>query len=377
MFDTNEILFLNNSKHLTAEGKILGFVRNSWYVAGWSTEFGDDIASVEIVGTRLAFFRDTKGKLSALQDRCPHRLLPLSKGKRIGDTIQCGYHGMTFNGAGTCVRVPGQDNTPASASVPAFPVAERHGIVWVWMGDAALADEDAIFDLDQFSDPSWHVHHGGHLHIKAHYLNVAENLVDPAHVSFVHPTTLGNAASENVPVHVSTSGDVIRAWRWIRDGPPIGFFQEFGGFTGNVDRWHYYDLHLPSTAVIDFGSIDTAENCPEEERDRGVRVFALHFVTPVNENYTIDHWMHVRNSALDDASASGKMDALLERAFQEDKDILEAIHIEEQRPQTRKPVRIAIDKGPTVYRKRIRELIEAESIEDLGKPVSPVFVDND
>lgn len=356
---------------------MLGFVRNSWYVAGWSTDFGDDIASVEIVVTRLAFFRDTKGRLSALQDRCPHRLLPLSKGKRIGDTIQCGYHGMTFNGAGTCVRVPGQDNTPASASVPAFPVVERHGIVWVWMGDPTLADEAAIFDLPQFSDPEWHVHHGGHLHIKAHYLNVAENLVDPAHVSFVHPTTLGNAASENVPVHVSTSGDVIRAWRWIRDGPPIGFFQEFGGFTGNVDRWHYYDLHLPSTAVIDFGSIDTAENCPEEERDRGVRVFALHFVTPVNENYTIDHWMHVRNSALDDASASGKMDALLERAFQEDKDILEAVHIEEQRPQTRKPVRIAIDKGPTVYRKRIRELIEAESIEDLGKPVSPVFVDND
>jgi vanillate O-demethylase monooxygenase subunit len=202
---------------------------------------------------------------------------------------------------------------------------------------------------------------------------VTENLVDPAHVSFVHPTTLGNAASENVPVHVSTSGDVISAWRWIRDGAPIGFFQEFGGFTGKVDRWHYYDLHMPSTAVIDFGSVDTEMNCPEEERDRGVRVFAIHFVTPVNANYTIDHWMHLRNTAVGEDAASSKIDAMFEIAFAEDKAILEAIHEEEQRPQQRKPVRIAIDKGPTVYRKRIRERIAAEAIDDLGEPVNPSF----
>lgn len=355
----------------------MNFVRNSWYVAGWSQDFQQGIMPLEIVAQRIALFRDSSGKLHALEDRCPHRLLPLSKGKLLGDTIQCGYHGMTFDGSGKCVRVPGQENTPERATVRSFPVAERNGIVWVWTGDPDLADEALIFDLPQFSDQAWHVHHGGQLHIKAHYLNVAENLVDPAHVSFVHPTTLGNAASENVPVHVSTSGDVISAWRWIRNGPPIGFFQEFGGFSGNVDRWHYYDLHLPSTAVIDFGSIDTAENCPEDERDRGVRVFALHFVTPVNENYTIDHWMHLRNTAKGEDKASSKIDGLLEMAFEEDKAILEAIHEEEQRPQHRRPVRIAIDKGPTVYRKRIRELIEAETVDDLGEPVAPVFLDQD
>ncbi|MEP4248042.1 Rieske 2Fe-2S domain-containing protein [Tateyamaria sp.] len=351
----------------------MNFVRNSWYVAGWSKSFDATLHSLEITGQRIVMYRASTGKLTALEDRCPHRLLPLSKGKLVDDNIQCGYHGMTFNGAGVCVRVPGQDNTPERANVHAYPVEERHGIVWIWMGDPTLATPETIFDIPEMSDPKWHIHHGGQLHIKAHYLNVAENLVDPAHVSFVHPTTLGNAASENVPVHVSTSGDVIRAWRWIRNAPPIGFFREFGGFEGHVDRWHYYDLHLPSTAVIDFGSIDTKENCPEEERDRGVRIFALHFVTPVNENYTIDHWMHLRNAAVGEDAASGKIDALLEVAFAEDVAILEAVHEEEQRPQTRKPVRIAIDKGPTVYRKRIRELIEAEAVEELGEPVNPVF----
>ncbi|MEM6487792.1 MAG: aromatic ring-hydroxylating dioxygenase subunit alpha [Pseudomonadota bacterium] len=355
----------------------MSFVRNAWYVAGWSKDFGTELTPLEITGQRLVMFRTSDGTIRALEDRCPHRLLPLSMGKRIGDTIQCGYHGMTFDGEGRCVRVPGQANLPASAYVDAFAVEERHGIVWVWMGDPARADRGAIFDLPQFSDPGWHAHHGDALHIAAHYLNVAENLVDPAHVSFVHPTTLGNAASENVPVHVSTAGEVIRAWRWIRDAAPIGFFQKFGGFSGNVDRWHYYDLHLPSTAVIDFGSIDTAAECAEEDRGRGVRIFALHFVTPVNEHHTIDHWVHLRNTALGDEDASAGMDAMFRVAFDEDKAVLEAIHAEEQRPQKRKPIRIAIDKAPNVYRKRIRDLLAAEATEDLGEAERPAYVMHD
>jgi len=284
---------------------------------------------------------------------------------------------MTFGTDGACVRVPGQSNLPASAYVDAYPVLERHGIVWAWMGDPALADPALCFDMPEFSNPAWHVHHGDKLHIRANYLNVAENLVDPAHVSFVHPTTLGNAASENVPVHVKTSGAVITAWRWIRDAEPIGFFKNFGNFEGNVDRWHYYYLHLPSTAVIDFGSADANLSLPEEDRDQGVRIFALHFVTPVTEGYTIDHWMHLRNTACGDDAASAQMDAMFRVAFDEDKAILEAIDAEERRPQRRKPIRIAIDKAPTVYRKRIRDLIEKEATEDLGAAEEPVFVQHD
>ena len=299
------------------------FVRNSWYVAGWSRDFGDALKPLEILGQRLVVFRTSAGAVKALEDRCPHRLLPLSKGKRIGDTIQCGYHGMTFSADGQCVRVPGQTNTPKSAYVETFPIQERHGIVWIWMGDPELANPDTIFDMPEFTAKGWRAHHGDALHIKANYLNVAENLVDPAHVSFVHPTTLGSAASEDVPVHVSTGNEVISAWRWIKDSAPVGFFQKFGDFSGNVDRWHYYDLHLPSTAVIDFGSIDTKFNCAEEERAQGVRIFALHFVTPVNENYTIDHWMHLRNTSLEDEHASAQIDAMFKIAFAEDQAILE------------------------------------------------------
>ena len=339
----------------------MDYVMNAWYVAGWSSEFVDDLRSITILEQNIVTFRSTSGQVVALEDRCPHRLLPLSKGKRLGDAIQCGYHGMTFDCSGQCVRIPGQEKIPPNAYVRAYPVQERNDIVWVWMGDPEKADSTGVFDMPEFQDDGWHAHQGEALHLNSNYLNVAENLVDPAHVSFVHPTTLGNAASENVSVHVSAGGDPIIAWRWIRDSAPIGFFKNFGSFQGNVDRWHYYYLHLPCTAVIDFGSADTGANLAEKDRDQGVRIFALHFMTPVNSQYTIDRWMHLRNTAVGDEAASQQMDAMFKVAFAEDKAILEAIQEEENRPQNRDPVRLLIDKGSTVYRKRIQDLIEAES----------------
>lgn len=339
----------------------MSYVRNAWYVAGWSSEFSNELKPVVMLEQPLVMYRASDGSVVALEDRCPHRLLPLSKGKLIGDDIQCGYHGMTFDCSGKCVRVPGQNNVPASAFVDAYPVCEKNNIVFVWMGDTDEADTNDVFDLPQFSSEHWHAHQGDALHLKSHYLNVAENLVDPAHVSFVHPTTLGNAASEDIPVQVDTEGDVLLAWRWIRDAPAVGFFQKFGGFTGNVDRWHYYYLHLPCTAVIDFGSADTAQNLDENARDKGMRIFALHFLTPVNEHYTIDRWMHLRNVAQQDDEASSQIDALFRIAFNEDKEILEAIDEQERLPQARRPIRLAIDKGPMVYRRRIDALIEAQN----------------
>ncbi|MBU2867819.1 aromatic ring-hydroxylating dioxygenase subunit alpha [Pacificibacter marinus] len=352
-------------------------VRNAWYVAAWSSEIDDELRRFVILGDPVLLYRRGDGTVAALEDRCPHRLLPLSKGKRIGDAVQCGYHGLTFGSDGKCTRVPGQDKIPPSAYVEAYPTEERHGIVWIWMGDAHSANTDDIFDLPQFSDPNWHAHHGDALHLESNYLNVAENLVDPAHVSFVHPTTLGNSASENVPVHVSTEGKTITAWRWIRDAEPIGFFKAFGGFTGNVDRWHYYHLYVPSIAVIDFGSADVADKIKEDDRDSGNRIFALHFMTPVTENYTIDRWMHLRNTAVDTEEASEKIDAMFRIAFGEDKEILEAVHAEEQAPLKRRPIRIAVDRGPMVYRKRINALLERERTVDAASEPDTSFIYHD
>ena len=79
------------------------------------------------------------GFLVAMEDRCPHRLVPLSTGRVINDTVECGYHGLRFNAEGRCAFVPGQDNLP-KGGVKTFPIAERHALVWLWFGAADLAD---------------------------------------------------------------------------------------------------------------------------------------------------------------------------------------------------------------------------------------------
>ena len=337
------------------------FVRNAWYVAGWSSEFDKNLSSVKILDEKIVMFRTSKGQVIAMEDRCPHRFLPLSMGKLIRDDIQCGYHGITYNCEGECVRIPGQKKIQKTLNVPTYPVYEQNDIVWIWMGENSLAETSKIFNMPQFSQSGWEVNQGEAIHLNSNYLYVAENLVDPAHVSFVHPTTLGSSASEDVPVEFETGGDVIVAWRWIRNSPPIGFFKEFPGFKNNVDRWHYYYLHLPSIAVIDFGSIDSKENIKENQRHLGTQLFALHFLTPVSSNHTIDRWMHLRNVAVGDRNASAKIHSMFRVTFAEDKEILEAIQEQTDDKQNQNSVHIAIDKGSIAYRRKINELIKSET----------------
>ena len=339
----------------------MNFVKNAWYVAGWTSEFDHCLKALTILEKNIVMYRSHLGEIVALEDRCPHKLLPLSKGKLTKDQITCGYHGMRFGKNGQCTRIPGQKNIPPNAKVHAYPTYERHNIVWIWMGDSEQANSTKIFDLPQFTDPNWASHQGDALHLKCNYLSVAENLVYPAHVSWVHPTTLGSAASEDIPVDLDITGDNIIAWRWIRDAPPVGFFQQYGNFDGNVDRWHYYYLHLPCIAVIDFGSVDTALTLPADRRHEGCQIYALHFMTPISKNYTIDRWMHIRNTAINDDAVATKMDEMFKVAFEEDKAILEEIEIQEQREESRPTLRLAIDKGSNIYRKRINRLIESEA----------------
>jgi len=338
----------------------MDYVRNCWYVAGWSNEFDEALEKQTILEENIVLYRTSEGEVAALEDRCPHKFLPLSMGKRIGDDIQCGYHGMTFGPHGRCVRIPGQDNLPNTAYVHRYPTHEKHGIVWIWMGEPERADPADIFDIPQFTDPAWSPHFGEALHLDSNYLNVADNLCDPAHVSFVHPTTLGNSAGEDVPVKTERDGSVVVTSRWIRNAPPIGFFQKFGGFTENVDRWHYYYLYVPNIAVIDFGSSDAKAELPEERRSEGVQVFALHFLTPTDATHTVDRWMHIRNTALDDDTAGDTMNDLFKVAFDEDKAILKAVQEEESRIPGRRPVRLAIDVGSNLYRKMVDELVAGE-----------------
>jgi vanillate O-demethylase monooxygenase subunit len=229
------------------------------------------------------------------------------------------------------------------------------------MGEPALADEKKIYHLPQYGRPGWHAVEGDALPIGANYLNLADNLCDPSHVSFVHTTTLGNAASEDIPVDYKATDTGVLVWRWILDGPPIPLFAKYGAFKGNVDRWHYYDYIAPCIAVIDFGSAEAGATVDLDDRSKGLRIFSCHFLTPVDEHSCLDHWLFVRNFALDDAEVDERMRGDFRMAFNEDKDILEKIEQTERAGTDVKRIRLAIDAAPIRMRRHVEQLIERET----------------
>jgi phenylpropionate dioxygenase-like ring-hydroxylating dioxygenase large terminal subunit len=338
----------------------LDYVQNRWYPLTWSRDVGRSLIKRKIVGENLVLYRTLDGDVVALRDACPHRLAPLSFGKLKGDAIECGYHGMTFDGAGHCIRIPGQEIIPGNARVRAYPTAERMGLVWIWLGDSARADTALIYHLPQHDDARWSAAYGDALEIKTNYLNLADNLCDPAHVSFVHLSTLGNAASEDIPVQHRLTDDGVLVWRWIKNGPPIPIFAKYGNFTGNVDRWHYYHFIAPNIAVIDFGSAVAGEITDEADRTKGMQIFACHFITPVDETTCIDHWLHVRNFSQGDEAVDQRLHSDFRVAFNEDKDILEAIEQQETAYPDFPKIRLGIDAAPMRMRRKVETMMEAE-----------------
>lgn len=336
------------------------FIRNAWYPAAWSRDLSRALTPRRILGQRVVLYRKETGEIVALDDACPHRFAPLSAGRLKGDNIECGYHGITFDCSGQCVRIPGQPMIPANARVRSYPIVENMGLAWIWMGDPALAEPSRVFDLPQYHDPNWSAVEGDALEIGCHYLNLADNLCDPAHVSFVHLSTLGNAASEDIPVHSEKHGDKFLTWRWIIDAPAIPLFQKFGKFAGNVDRWHYYHYTPPSIAMVDFGSAPTGTGAPDGKLDKNnLQIFACHFITPVDAESCIDHWLFVKNFETDDATTQAMIEQF-RTAFDEDKAILEAIHLNEKESRNTRPLRIAIDASPMRMRRAVEQMIEAE-----------------
>ncbi|HLZ06519.1 MAG TPA: aromatic ring-hydroxylating dioxygenase subunit alpha [Bradyrhizobium sp.] len=335
--------------------------RNTWYPLTWSRNVTRKLSRHRVLGMDFVVYRSEAGTPVALDDACPHRLAPLSMGKLKGDAIECGYHGMTFGIDGRCVRIPGQSIIPPNARVPSYPLQEKMGLVWIWPGDPAQADPSLIYDLPQFGDAAWHAAEGDALRIETNYLNLADNLCDPAHVSFVHLSTLGNAASEEIPVEYSFGEDSVLVWRWIKDAPPIPLFAKYGNFSGHVDRWHYYDYRAPCIAVIDFGSAATGAIVDPEDRGAGLRIFACHFITPVDDNICIDHWLHVRNFALRDAEVDQRLHADFRIAFNEDKEILERIEEVAQARPNAKCIRLAIDAAPQRMRRIVERMVAGEA----------------
>lgn len=337
------------------------FVRNAWYVASWAHDLTGAPVAETILGDKLVLWRGADGKARAAEDLCPHRFLPLSKGRVQGDDLQCGYHGLTFSGDGVCVGSPTQETPPAGCRIRTYPVHENMGMIWVWMGDPALADPADVYDLPEYHQDGWGVAFGDALDVEANYLLLCDNLCDPTHVNYVHPSTLGNPDGINAPVTFEDQSWGVITERRTPDSNPTGFVQAFGVHPGKIDLWQRYLMYLPSVSIIDFGAASAGTGGYDGDGEERIQVFSCHFMTPITETRTIDRWLHVRNFAPGDASVGEGISEQFRIAFAEDKDILQAVQAEEGRHEGRAKVGLDLDASAGLFRLKVNRLLRAET----------------
>jgi phenylpropionate dioxygenase-like ring-hydroxylating dioxygenase large terminal subunit len=297
------------------------FLRNYWYVAATDTEIGREPIGRVILGEPIVFFRSEQGTPIAFEDRCPHRHLPLSMGKLVGDDLQCRYHGLRFGTDGRCVRIPGQDHIPQAAKVRTYPVVERYHWIWIWMGDPALADPSAITDFHWLDDANWGAK-TSYLHVKANWQLVVDNLLDLTHLAFVHETTIGNLAlAEHAKVNVTRVPNNVVVTRWIIDQDPPPTFKKVGGFTGNVDRWQIIDFVPPAFLRLDVGATPTGTGAPEGKRVGGINMRNLNAITPETETTSHYFWGQAHDFDVKNPETTNKIFEQIRTAFLEDVEV--------------------------------------------------------
>ena len=164
--------------------------KNFWYPMAMTEELADKPLLVRCMGLDFVVFRDTEGEAKCLSNTCVHRGGSLALGKMRGSNIACGYHGWQFDGAGNCHKIPslGPDaKIPPRARVDAYPVEERWGMIFAFLGDLPEEERPPILEVAEFGQDGWR-QTKQQFTLKSNYQRSIENGLDPAHNEFVHDT---------------------------------------------------------------------------------------------------------------------------------------------------------------------------------------------
>ncbi len=165
---------------------------NQWYVAAESSEVTADAPiRVQMLSLFFSLFRDKAGVAHCLSDTCVHRGAALGLGRMSGDCVECPYHGWQFNGAGQVTKIPSlprDTKIPTRARVDSYPIIERFGWVWVFLGDLPEAERPPLPEFPEYDDAAnWRTIRG-RWDWNANYARIVENGLDFAHAPFVHPS---------------------------------------------------------------------------------------------------------------------------------------------------------------------------------------------
>lgn len=132
-------------------------------------------------GRRLTMFKNSKGKMTALEDVCPHRGAKLSAGTVRDGCIECPYHGWKFDGEGRLVSVPTTKKIPKNSDVRQYQLEELYDFVWNVPPDSKVSPP--IYKL--LEDPKWNRVSGSE-EVTGNWIDWVANSTDISHINYVH-----------------------------------------------------------------------------------------------------------------------------------------------------------------------------------------------
>jgi vanillate O-demethylase monooxygenase subunit len=269
-------------------------IRNSWYVAGMSTEFVRELRKRVIAGLPMVMWRADDGEVVAYEGRCSHKRFPLWDGKLLDDgRLRCPYHGWCYDAAGHCVDMPAQPDVPISpaAHLRPYPVVEQDGLVWVWPGDREAVAHVKPPRAPEVGDPAnYDAVASEPIELRANWRLLIENLLDITHFFPLHEATIGDRANSEIPVGIvqeEVDGNrMVMTTRQVTNYVLPPYFQRWFDLT-EVDREHTHCMMNPGIVRVQLRLAPPGRLGTEDET--GYIIY--HTTTPVDDQHLEWHWI--------------------------------------------------------------------------------------
>ncbi len=299
------------------------FIFDEWYVAAFADDVSRTLLPRRLLSKRVVLYRSESGQVVALSDRCAHRAYPLSLGSLEGDTLVCGYHGFRFDTQGNCIEVPSASKCPKGIGVASYPVIEKGPLVWIWMGDPALADPAKLPEQEWLGAADWKHSQGG-FQLQSNYVSMHENLLDLTHLSYLHAKTFGTPDYARAAFRSEVGDGYFALYRDVVPTtlPPV--WAEPTGLVGcdTAARIVKSEFKSPAFHQVNVNFYDS--QLPESQRQVS-RIRTAHLLTPETQSSCHYFIVHGRDFALRDDAVTAFMHEQLFKAFQEDVDGMAAL----------------------------------------------------
>ncbi|RTR53447.1 aromatic ring-hydroxylating dioxygenase subunit alpha [Pseudomonas aeruginosa] len=339
------------------------FPKNAWYVACTPDEIDKKPLGRQICGEKMVIYRGPEGRVTALEDFCPHRGAPLSLGQVEKGRLICGYHGLAMGCDGHTESMPGQ-RVHGFPAIRKFAAEERHGFIWVWPGDLSQADPALIHHLEWADNPDW-AYGGGLYHIQCDYRLMIDNLMDLTHETYVHASSIGQKEIDEAPPKTRVEGQVVITERHMENimAPPFWRMALKGNGLADdvpVDRWQICRFTPPSHVLIEVGVALAGQGGYHAPAEHKAASIVVDFITPESETSIWYFWGMARNFQPRDAALTDSIREGQGKIFSEDLEMLERQQQNLLLQPQRQLLKLNIDAGGVQSRRILVRICEAE-----------------